>query len=142
MILQGVVDLILPFIAAGAHVGGLIGGFAVMPFAARGALVKERPSTEQRAVAAAVAILLLASLASAGLLLQRDPSAMASHGRHLLSMQSVGARALNDLAWMMATESEPEGEELVVAVQLAEPSAHAARHLEVASNPSVAESDP
>ena len=120
ILLQGVLDLILPFIAAGAHLGGLIGGFAVMPFAAKGALERSRPSLQQRSVAAALAVGILASLLSASLLLQRDPSAMANHGRHLLAMQSVGARGLNDLAWRMVTESEPQGEELLIAAQLAE----------------------
>jgi len=120
VLLQGLVDLVLPFIAAGAHLGGLIGGFAVMPFAARGALDREPPSREQYAAAAAVLLLVLASLVSAGQLLRRDPAALASHGRHLLAMPNVGARGLNDLAWRMVTESEPRGDDLIVAAQLAE----------------------
>ena len=120
IVLQVVIDLLLPFIAAGAHVGGFVAGYAVMPFAARGAMEREAPNREQRYLAAAVAALVLASLVSAGQLVRRDPQALASHGRHLMGMQDVSWYALNELAWRMVTESAPDPRELVVATQLAE----------------------
>ena len=120
ILLQGVLDAVLPFIAAAAHLGGLIGGYATMPFAARGALEREAPNREQRYLAAALAVLFLASLVSAGQLVRRDPHALASHGRHLMGMPNVGGYAFNDLAWRMVTESEPDSDDLIVATQLAE----------------------
>ena len=120
ILLQVVVDLALPFIAAGAHLGGFVGGYAVMPFAARGALERKPPNREQRYLAAALAALVLASLVSAAQLVRRDPQALASHGRHLMTMQDVSWYALNELAWRMVTESAPDRGELIVATQLAE----------------------
>jgi hypothetical protein len=91
----------------------------VMPFAARGATLREPPSRPQIYAAAAVAVLVLASLVSAQRLLQRDPAALASHGRALLTMQ-VSSGSLNDLAWRMVTESEPNEEGISVATDLAQ----------------------
>jgi membrane associated rhomboid family serine protease len=120
LLLQGALDLVLPFIAAAAHFGGLLAGYAVMPFAARGALEREQPNREQRYVAAALALVVLASLVSAGQLIRREPYALANHGRHLMTLQNVHPQALNELAWRMVTESEPDSGALVVAGQLAE----------------------
>jgi rhomboid protease GluP len=120
LIIQGLLDLVLPGIAASAHLGGLIAGFVAMPFAAKGALEREAPSPEQRVVAAVVGLVTLASLASAGQLLQRDAGALADHGRHLAALPNVGPGVLNDLAWRMVTESDPEAEDLAVATELAE----------------------
>jgi membrane associated rhomboid family serine protease len=120
ILLQGVLDVVLPFIAAAAHLGGLVGGYAVMRFAARGALEREAPNRAQRYLAAGLAVLVLASLVSAGQLVRRNPHALASHGRHLMGMPDVGGYALNDLAWRMVTESKPDSADLVVATELAE----------------------
>jgi membrane associated rhomboid family serine protease len=120
LILQALLDMMLPFIAAAAHLGGFLGGYLVMPFAVRGSLEGAAPNREQRYAGAALAVLLIASVVSAGQLVRRDARTLASHGRHLLAMSSVGARGLNDLAWRMVTESEPEPEGLLVATQLAQ----------------------
>ena len=120
VVLQGLIDMAVPFIAAGAHLGGLVGGYLIMPFAARGALEREAPSRDQRYLAATLVVLILASLFSAGQLVRRDPEALANHGRHLMGMPNVSWPALNELAWRMVTESEPDPGELVVAAQLAE----------------------
>jgi len=120
ILLQVVVDLLVPFIAAGAHFGGFVGGYLVMPFAVRGALERQPPNREQRYVAAALAAMLLASLVSVVQLVRRDPQALASHGRHLMTMPDVSWYPLNELAWRMVTESAPDPTELIVATQLAE----------------------
>jgi rhomboid protease GluP len=120
LVLQALLDMSLPFIAAAAHLGGFLGGYLVMPFAVRGSLESEPPNREQRYAAGALAVILIASLVSAGQLVRRDARALASHGRNLLSMQSVGPRGLNDLAWRIATESDPDEEVLQVATLLAQ----------------------
>jgi hypothetical protein len=120
VVLQAVLDQVVPFIAAAAHLGGLAGGYLVMPFAARGALEGEPPRRGQRYAALALAVVVLASLFSAGQLLRREPGALASYGRHLLDWPRVSARGLNDLAWRMVTESDPDADDLRVAVALAE----------------------
>lgn len=120
VLLQACFDLWLPFIAAGAHLGGLVGGYLVTPFAARGALEREAPNREQRYLAATLLVLILASLFSAGQLVRRDPGALADHGRHLMGMPNVSWIALNELAWRMVTESEPDSGDLAVAAELAE----------------------
>jgi rhomboid protease GluP len=120
LILQGVLDQLLPFIASAAHLGGLVGGFIVMPFVVRGAFEGRPASRAQRFAAGVLAVVVLASLFSAGQLIRRDPGALASHGRHLLAWPNLAARPLNELAWRMATESDPSPEDLVVAVRLAE----------------------
>ncbi len=120
LVLQGVLDAVLPFVAAAAHLGGLAAGYLIMPLAAEGAL-DGRPLTRmQRYAAIAVAVAVLASMSSAFRLIERDPSALASHGRHLLEVKEVGPYGLNDLAWRMVTESKPDAEELDVATALAE----------------------
>ena len=119
VLLQGVLDLTLPFIAAAAHLGGLVGGYLVMPFAARGATEGTPPSRPQRYVAVGVAATVFASLLSATQLVQRQPGAMASHGRALLTMD-IGPGGLNDLAWRMVTESDPNEEGIRVATELAQ----------------------
>ncbi len=120
VLLQAYVDLRMPFIAAGAHLGGLVSGYLVMPFAARGALEREAPSRDQRYLAATLVVLILVSLFSAGQLVRRDPEALANHGRHLMGIPNVGWHALNELAWRMVTESKPDSGDLLVAAQLAE----------------------
>jgi rhomboid protease GluP len=120
IVLQGLVDLVLPFIAAAAHLGGLLAGWLAMPLASRGALEGAPSSREQRYAAAALAVVIVASLVSAAQLIRREPSALAEHGRHLLTMPDVAARGLNDLAWRMVTESQPDSEDLLVATRLAQ----------------------
>lgn len=120
VVLQGILDQLLPFIAAAAHLGGLAAGFLVMPFVARGGLERAPLQLGQRMAVAALAVLVLASLTSAGRLVLRDPAALASFGEDLLAWSDAGPGVLNDLAWRIVTESEPDREQAAVAVALAE----------------------
>jgi membrane associated rhomboid family serine protease len=120
VLLQGLIDQMLPFIAAAAHLGGLLAGFAIAPFAARGVFEGRPAARDQRLIIAALALGVMASLFTAGQLIRRDPGSLANHGRRLLSWSEVGPSALNDLAWRMATESKPDPDALQVATELAE----------------------
>ena len=120
VILQGVIDQLLPFIAAAAHLGGLIGGFLATRFAARGGLERAPLDVPQRAAAIGLAVCILLAGVSAGRLVARDPAALAHFGYDLLALPDVGARALNEHAWRMVTESKPDADEVQVAVALAQ----------------------
>lgn len=120
VVLQGLLDQALPFIAAAAHLGGLVGGFLATPFAVTGAFEGRPLARPQRIAAAVLTLFLVASAFSAGQLLRRDPGALARHGERLLAVPEINASALNDLAWRMATETDADPEDMAVAVRLAE----------------------
>ncbi len=120
LLLQALLDQLLPFIAAAAHLGGLAGGYLIAPFAARGAFENEPPGLAQRLTVGLLGAAVVASLFSVAMLVNRAPGALASHGSHLLAWSEVGPQALNDLAWRIVTESEPGPEHLAVATELAE----------------------
>jgi membrane associated rhomboid family serine protease len=120
VILQGVLDQMLPFIAAAAHLGGLAAGYAVMPFASRGGLERQPLVASQRVAVAVLALGIALAGYDAGRLILRSPDALASFGEDLLASPRVAAHRLNDLAWLIATESEPNAAELQVAARLAE----------------------
>ena len=120
LILQVGLDLVLPFVAAGAHLGGFAAGFLVTPLLAAGALDRKPVGFGMQWAAAGVVIALLLSFVSAGRLLAREGEALASHGLRLLTLSDVEPLRLNDLAWRMVTESELEPDAVRVAIELAE----------------------
>ncbi len=120
LVLQLGLDLVLPFVAAGAHLGGFAAGFLVTKPLGASALGRKPVGFGLQWAAAGVAIVLLLSFASAGRLLVRDSGALASHGLRLLTLPDVRPLLLNDLAWRMVTESELEPDAVRVAIELAE----------------------
>ncbi|MDE0886057.1 MAG: rhomboid family intramembrane serine protease [Myxococcota bacterium] len=119
LVAQGMVDIVIPFVAGAAHAGGFVAGYLVtrrMVDPERG-LRLSGPGTRRLA---ALAVLLLAiSVFSMLPLVARDPEAMERHGIRVLQMQEAWPGLDNETAWRMLTESQPREAGVEVAVLLA-----------------------
>jgi rhomboid protease GluP len=120
LVLQGVADLLLPFVAAAAHLGGFLAGYLATRFVSDGALDGRPASRPVRWAAVAVALLAALSFGSAGRLLVREGAALERHARRLLVPSDIEPQRLNDLAWRIVTEFELDPTRLALAIELAE----------------------
>jgi len=120
LLLQAVVDMVLPFVAGGAHLGGFVGGYLAAGWVVSGAFEGRVPSPWMQRVAAALVLLTLLSFASAGRLLVREGSALELHAQRLLALAETEAVRLNELAWRMATEYDLNDRQMGLAIQLAQ----------------------
>jgi hypothetical protein len=114
---QALVDLVVPFVAGAAHLGGFLLGYI-----ATRCLIDEgriRASGGMaRGLTALMALALVASLVAMLPLLRRDPVALEKHGIRVLQMPEPLVRYDNEAAWRMLTESKPTEAGLEVAVLL------------------------
>lgn len=120
ILLDGSLGFAVPAIAGWAHFGGFLLGYIATHFLAGAALVRAPLSIGVKVSAVAAALMFVLSLTSAGRLVSRDAEALAGHARDLLELAEVQAGSLNDLAWVMATESDATAQQLGPAVELAE----------------------
>ena len=120
LVLQAGIDLLIPFIAGAAHIGGFVVGFALTLALAPAAFAGEPPSPRLRFATAATLAIAVTSLLVPLPLLQRDAAALSHHGRAVLASEDAGPGRSNDLAWRMLTESQLSPEQAQVAVALAE----------------------
>ena len=119
LILQGLVDLLVPFVAGAAHAGGFVLGYLVTrTFIDAGRVVSE-PGPGARRFAGLIVAALVLALVSAMPLLERDPEALEAHGIRVLQMPDSSVRYDNEAAWRMLTEIQPSESGVEVAVLLA-----------------------
>jgi membrane associated rhomboid family serine protease len=120
ILLQGLLDRLLPFIAAEAHLGGFAAGFTTVAFLMRAHRVHEPAGARVRAAAAVVCLATLAAIgAAAGSLLAPDDF-RARHAARLARLPGISSDELNTHAWMIAVDPESTGEQLEGALALAE----------------------
>jgi len=119
LILQGLVDLLIPFVAGAAHAGGFVLGYLVTRTFIDGGLVVSAPGPGARRFAGLVVAALILALVSALPLLERDPEALEAHGIRVLQMPDSSPRYDNEAAWRMLTEAEFSASGAEVAVLLA-----------------------
>ena len=103
---EAIVGFGTAFIAGAAHLGGFAGGYLATRVLAEGSVHARPVSLGLRAAAVAVVVGAMASFVALTPLALRLPYAMNEHADHLLDLSEVGAGALNDLAWRIATESD------------------------------------
>ena len=120
LVLQAGIDLLIPFIAGAAHIGGFVVGYAMTLVLAPAAFAGESPSPRLRFAVAATLAIVATSLVVPLPLMLRDPAALSRHGRAVLASEDTGPGRSNDLAWRMLTESQLSPEQAQVAVALAE----------------------
>jgi membrane associated rhomboid family serine protease len=109
----------LPIIASGAHLGGFLTGFGVAALVGRAGLYRERPAGWLRAANALALVVLVASIASAATAWVQGPD-WSRRAEMLLGHEGVSPGALNDLAWLIATETDHDRHDLDVALRAAE----------------------
>jgi len=114
-----VLSFALPVVAAGAHLGGLLGGVAATVVLAPPALEGRPAGNFLSALDAVLGAVLVASLLLLGRVVAEGSPAYARSGARLLRSDSVPAHLLNDFAWLVVTEGRPDAEELGVALELA-----------------------
>jgi len=119
LLVQALVDLLVPFVAGAAHAGGFAMGYLVTRSLIVSGRILPTPGVGARRIAAATLVaVVLAALAMLPLL-QRDPGALERHGVRVLHMPDPSVRYDNEAAWRMLTESEISESGVQVAVLLA-----------------------
>ncbi len=120
LLFDGLLGWVLPAIAGAAHLAGLAAGFAACACVASGALDGRRVGFPVLAVDALLLFALGAGLAAAGNVALRDGSPLAGHARLLAERADVPPLALNNLAWLIATDPDASADDRTTAVRLAE----------------------
>jgi rhomboid protease GluP len=119
LVAQGMVDLVIPFVAGAAHAGGFIGGYLVTRRMADSERGLRLPGPGTRRLAALAVLLLAISAFSMLPLVAREPEAMERHGIRVLQIPESSPGLDNETAWRMLTESQPSEVGVEVAVMLA-----------------------
>jgi len=116
---QLVLDLMLPFVASAAHIGGFLAGGLAAALSVGPGLRRDR-----LAPALAVATSLVVMVAGASVLsaarLAAGGRALELHAARLLELEDIAPMILNDVAWFIATSPKPSDAALASATQLAE----------------------
>jgi rhomboid protease GluP len=120
LLADGLLGWALPAIAGAAHLAGLVAGFLACACVASGALAGRRGGFPVLAVDALLLFVLGAGLAAAGNVALRDGSPLAGHARLLAERADIPPLALNNLAWLIATDPEASADDRSTAVRLAE----------------------
>jgi len=119
LFVQAGVDLLVPFVAGAAHVGG----FALGYLATRIFIAQERivagPGLGVRRLAAATVFCVVLAVVAMLPLLQRNTLALERHALRVLHMPNPSVRYDNETAWRMLTEAETHDAGVQVAVVLA-----------------------
>jgi len=107
LIAQGVVDLVLPFVAGAAPAGGFIAGY----LATRRLVDPKRgirlSGPGARRLAGLTILLLVISVVAMLPVIERQPEALERHGIRVLHLKRSSPGLDNETAWRMLTESEP-----------------------------------
>ena len=117
--LEAVAWALFPIIATGAHVGGFLAGALTAAFIGYGGLHRERLSPLV-VVSNALAMVVLVASMSSGFTAYMDGPDWGRRADALLRIEDVSPHVLNNLAWIIATGSEPGNSELDAALRLAE----------------------
>ena len=120
ILLQGLLDRLIPIIAAEAHLGGFAAGFTTLAFLVRSHRVHEAAGPRLRATAGAVALATLASLGAAAGALYGPGDFRARHATRIAELPGMTPGELNNHAWMIATDPASTGPQLEGALALAE----------------------
>lgn len=116
--INGLLGLIVPFIALAAHVGGLVaGGVAAAVVSGH---VLTRPPRWVLASCATLVVATLACVSTAGMDAFSGGDIAARYAKRWARLPGVSPAQLNDHAWMIATSRDPSQEELEAALLLAE----------------------
>lgn len=119
LLCQGLVDLLVPFVAGAAHLGGFAFGYVATRSLIAGGRIRAAPGRLTRGLVGMICLALVASLVLMSPLILRDPVALEEHGIRVLQMPDPRVRYDNEAAWRMLTESEPTATGLDVALVLA-----------------------
>jgi membrane associated rhomboid family serine protease len=120
LLAQAVLDFTLPFVAAAAHFGGFVAGFAAAFVLARQALSGAPAGPLSWGGAAGIVTAVCLSLLALEPLLDRDREALERHALRLLHSAEGSISHDNDVAWMMVTETSPSELGIQAAAALAE----------------------
>jgi hypothetical protein len=120
ILLQGLLDRLVPIVAAEAHLGGFAAGFTAVAFLMRAHRVHEAAGPRLRAASAAVALATLAAVGAAAGSLLAPGDFRARHAARLAQLPGISPDELNNHAWMIAIDPESTAEQLDAALALAE----------------------
>jgi membrane associated rhomboid family serine protease len=120
LLVNGVLMILLPFIAGAAHFGGFAAGFL-----ATGALTGRRlpvggETPALRAATAGVALGVAVAVGSAAAEFTGEGSFVARHAERLAAIPTVSPFDLNNAAWIIAISPDSSREDFEAALQLAE----------------------
>ncbi len=119
LIVQGTVDIMVPFVAGAAHIGGFALGYLTTRLFITEGRVQPRPGLGVRRLAGATVFVTLLAIVAPLPLVRGDPAAMERHGLLVLKMEDSAVRYDNEAAWRILTEGETRESGVQVAVLLA-----------------------
>ena len=119
LIVQGTVDIMVPFVAGAAHIGGFALGYLTTRLFITEGRVQARPGLGLRLLAGATVFVTLFAIVAPLPLVRGDPAAMERHGLLVLKMEDSRVRYDNEAAWRILTEGETRESGVQVAVLLA-----------------------
>jgi membrane associated rhomboid family serine protease len=120
LVFAGVGTVVLPGVAAAAHLGGFVGGIAATAAVAPSALRREAARPWLTLANAALALGAALSIAAVAGEVRGDAALLTRRGTKLLRLTDVSPLLLNNTAWMIATSPRATPEQAAVAVRLAE----------------------
>lgn len=120
MAFQVGLDVLMPFVAGAAHMGGFVAGYLVTRILLENALRMRTPTPGIRGLAFAMVAFLVWTGVEAAPLISRDSAALERHGMRLLQVRDSSGYRDNEAAWRILTESEPTERGVEVALALAE----------------------
>jgi membrane associated rhomboid family serine protease len=120
LLADGLLGWMLPAIAGAAHLGGLAAGALACAWVASGALDGRRAGVPVLAVDVLLLFALGGGLAAAGSLALGEGSPLAGRAQLLAERSDIPPLALNNLAWLIATDPESSAADRSTAVRLAE----------------------
>jgi hypothetical protein len=116
--INGVLGVVVPFIALAAHAGGLIAGAAATAAVTR--QISTRPPPWVQATCGLMVLATAASVATAGMEAFADGDAVARYAARWARLPGISPHELNDRAWFIAISPNPGPQELEAALLLAE----------------------
>jgi len=116
--INGLLGLIVPFIALAAHLGGLLVGAVAAAVVTGRILVK--PPLWIQATCGLVVLATALSVSTAGMDAFAGGDTAARYAKRWARLPGISPAQLNDHAWMIATSRDPSREELEAALLLAE----------------------
>jgi len=119
LIVQGMVDILVPFVAGAAHIGGFALGYLTTRLFITEGRVQSSPGLGVRRLAGATIFMVVVAIVATIPLLRGDPGAMERHGLLVLKMEDSTVRYDNEAAWRILTEGEARESGVQVAVLLA-----------------------
>jgi len=116
--INGVLGVLVPFIALAAHAGGLIAGAAATAAVTR--QISTRPPPWVQATCGLLVLATAMSVATAGMDVFADGDAVARYATRWAHLPGISPYELNDRAWYIAIAPESSSRELEAALLLAE----------------------